>query len=410
MSTRFKNDSRKNYQQTPLPSGYENSNGVPDIAIPSCGIEDVDVGIFNLFDKEISAQYGGIDSAAMKKVPVIFAAGEKWAMLKRGRLLRDKNNTLLLPLITIMRTEINQTVSEDVVGRGINQQLGELTVHRRLDKSDRNYQNLINRLLLPNQEGLSESKPGSSVYTDRPTGQLKTEKFVKDGAYLTPNRTNNVYETIVVPMPQFYTAKYEITVWTQYTQHTNQIIEKIFSSFLPQAQSWKIETNKGYWFVAKVDDGSFTVETNFEDMSQQERFIKNTFSVTVPAYFFATSAPGAPVPIKRYVSSPMIYFEASTVDMSNADEEDKYILGSDDPTLPLDLQQNNRPDQRSVGWRQQKVYPVLQDVNDPVADSEDPASKTLPRGHSVKVVSTNSKGETVFSGAHLDGLEIVVTK
>jgi hypothetical protein len=211
-------------------------------------------------------------------------------------------------------------------------------------------------------------------------------------------------------MPQFYTAKYEITVWTQYTQHTNQIIEKIFSSFLPQAQSWKIETNKGYWFVAKVDDGSFTVETNFDDMSQQERFIKNTFSVTVPAYFFATSAPGAPVPIKRYVSSPMIYFEASTVDMSKTEEEDKYVLGSDDPTLPLDLQQNNRPDQRSVGWRQQKVYPVLQDVNDPVADSEDPASKTLPRGHSVKVVSTNSKGETVFSGAHLDGLEIVVTK
>lgn len=410
MSTRFKNNSEKNYQQSPLPTGYENSNGIPDLTIPSCGVEDVDLAMFNLFDKEIEAQCGGIDSSPLKKVPVIFAAGEKWALLKRGRLLRDKNNTLLLPLITIMRTDLNQTISDDVVGRGINQQLGELTVKRRLDKTDRNYQNLINRLFLPNQDNLSESVTGGRISTDRSVGQLKDTQAVKDGAYLTPNRLNNVYETIVVPMPQFYTVKYEVTIWTQYTQHTNQIIEKVFGSLLPQAQSWRLDTNKGYWFVAKVEDGSFGIETNFDDMSQQERYIKNTFSVTVPAYFFVTRSPGAPVPIKRYVSSPMIYFDVAVTDMSSSDESSEYVLGSDDPTLPMDAQKNNRPDQRSVGWRQQKVYPVLQDVDDPVANSSDPASKALPRGHSVKVVSTNSKGETVYSGAHLDGLEIVVTK
>lgn len=410
MSTRFKSNSEKNYQQSPLPTGYEKSNGIPDLSIPSCGIEDVDLSMFNLFDKEIDAQYGGVDSAPLKKVPVIFAAGEKWALLKRGKLLRDRNNTLLLPLITIMRTDLNQTVSDDVVGRGINQQMGELTIKRRLDKSDRNYQNLINRLFLPNQDNLSESVPGGRISTDRSVGQLKDTQTVKDGAYLAPNRLNNVYETIVVPMPQFYTVKYEITIWTQYTQHTNQIIEKVFGSLLPQAQSWRLDTNKGYWFVAKVEDGSFGIETNFDDMSQQERYIKNTFSVTVPAYFFVTRSPGAPVPIKRYVSSPMIYFDVAVTDMLSSDESSEYVLGSDDPTLPMDLQKNNRPDQRSVGWRQQKVYPVLQDVDDPVANSSDPASKTLPRGHSVKVVSTNSKGETVYSGAHLDGLEIVVTK
>ena len=410
MSTRFKNNSEKNYQQSPLPTGYENSNGIPDLSIPSCGVEDVDIAMFNLFDKEVSAQYGGIDSAPLKKVPVIFAAGEKWALLKKGRLLRDKTNTLLLPLITIMRTELNQTMSDDVVGRGINQQMGELTVKRRLDKTDRNYQNLINRLFLPNQEGLSESVPEGRLYTDRTVGQLKNTQAVKDGAYLTPNRLNNVYETIVVPMPQFYTVKYEVTIWTQYTQHTNQIVEKVFGSLLPQAQSWRLDTPKGYWFVAKVDDGSFSIETNFDDMSQQERYIKNTFTVSVPAYFFATKSPGAPVPIKRYVSSPMIYFDVGVTDLSSAEQDSEYILGSDDPTLPMDTQNNNRPDQRSVGWRTQKVYPVLQDVRDPVADSSDPASKTLPRGHSVKVVSINSKGETVYSGAHLDGLEIVVTK
>lgn len=422
MATRFKTNSKKNFNQTPLVSGYESENGTPDFFIPSCGVEDVDVSIFNLFDKEIIAHYGGVDNAELKKVPVIFAAGEKWALLKNGRMIRDKNNTLILPLITIMRTEINQNAGEDVVGRGINQQLGEIVVKRRIDASDRDYQSLINRLLIPNQSNLSNLPSGNAVSTERKIGELSSTKLTKDGAYLAQNRKNNIFETIVVPTPQFYTLKYQITIWTQYMQHANQILEKIFSSFLPQGQSWRLDTNKGYWFIARVEQGSFSTETNFEDMSQQERYIKHTFSVDVPAYFFATSSPGAPVPIKRYISSPFISFD-SDINDNPSDSDEPYVLGSDDPTLPLDLQRNSRADQRSPGWRMQKVYPVLKDpyepgleessdayTQDPVAQTGDPASSTLSRGNYVRVVSRNSKGETVYTGSTLDSLEIVVTK
>lgn len=409
MSTRLKSNSKRNFGQSPLPTGYENVAGSPEFSIPSCGIEDVDVSMFNLFDKEISAECGGIDSAPLKKVPVIFAAGEKWALLKKGNLLRDKNNTLILPLITIMRTELNQNVGEDVVGRGINQQLGEIVVKRRLDKSDRNYQNLINRLFLPNQSNLGNSTSGG-LTTGRSAGSLAGSQFVKDGAYLSPNLRNNIYETLVVPMPQFYTAKYQVTVWTQYTQHANQVLEKIFSSFLPQGQSWRLETVKGYWFIAKVDEGSFDTETNFDDMSQQERYIKHTFSVSVPAYFFVSSAPGLPVPIKRYVSSPFVSFDTNAYPAVTVDEsaDSKYILGSDDPTLPLDEQPNNRDDQRDVGWRQQKIY-AIGSSQDPSVLENDPATASIPRGY-VKVRSTTSKGETAYTGASLEDLEIVVIK
>ena len=406
MSTRFKSNSKLRFNQPPLPTGYENVSGTPDLVVPSCGTEDVDVSLFKLFDTEINAQYGGIDSAPMKKVPVIFAAGEKWALLKRGKLLRDKTNTLVLPLITIMRTELNQTVSEDVVGRGINQQVGEIVIRRRLDKTDRSYQALINRLLLPNQEGLTDPSESGLPNTDRSKGSMAN--YASKGAHLAANRLNNVYETIVVPTPQFYTVKYQVTVWTQYTQHANQIMEKIFSSFLPQGQCWRLDTPKGYWFVAKVEDGSFAIETNFEDMSQQERYIKHNFTVSVPAYYFANTAPGAPVPIKRYVSSPTVNFETGFADVDdNPAPESMYTLGSDDPTLPLDLQKNNSEDQRTVGWRIQKVYPVVQTVE---SVSEDPALEAQSRGETVKVVTLNSKGETVYRGAQLGGLEIVVTK
>lgn len=423
MSTRFKTNSRSNFGQSALPSGYETDYGAPDITIPSCGIEDVDVAMFNLFDKEINPEYGG-GKQPVVKVPVIFAAGEKWAILKRGRPLRDRNNVLLLPLITIMRTELNQSLTDDITGRGINQQVGEIVIRRKLDKSDRGYQALINRILLPNQTNLAVSPHDAQVAgqltTDRKIGQLKDSVARNDGAYLLPNQMNNVYETIVVPTPQFYTAKYTVTIWTQMTQHANQILEKIISSFLPQGMSWRLDTTKGYWFVAKVDDSSYVTETNFEDMSQQERFIKHTFTISVPAYFFVARSPGMPIPIKRYVSSPFISFEdVSSIndinEIGSPSSDSQYVLGSDDPTLPLDDVANNRRDQRTTGWRKQKVYPIFADVAEgapepiiPDERSNDPAMTTLPRGFSINVVGKGRQGETVYTGASLGELNIII--
>lgn len=419
MTTRFKTGSKSTFGQVPLPSGYEKVVGTSDFSIPSCGIEDVDTSLFNLFDKEIFSETSQTNDNVMKKVPVIFAAGEKWALLKKGRPIRDRNNTLIIPLITIMRTEINQTLTEDVAGRGINQQTGELIVKRRLDKSDRRYQSLINKIYLKNQRNVAvkpnESNDPSQVTTDRNIGILSNTQEVKDGAYLSPNILNNVYEFIAVPTPQFYTAKYEITIWTQYTQDSNQIIEKIFGSLLPQAQSWKLDTPKGYWFVAKIEDGSLQTETNFDDMSQQERFIKHTFTVCVPAYLFSLYSAGDPIPIKRYVSSPIINFDLQDDDLEEIDstyeDQNLYILGSDDPTLPLDNQKNFRKDQRSVGWRSQKIYPVKQDDYTFNTYSDDPAISQKPNGDiNIKVLSKNSKGETVYTGASLGGLKIEVIK
>lgn len=413
MATRFRTGAKENYGQAPLPTGYENSYGPSEIFIPSCGLEDVDTSLFSLFDKEISPQIvtsGTNDPVGTSKVPVIFAAGEKWAMLKRGRPLRDRNNSLLLPLITIMRNEVAQSPAEDLAGRGINQHVGEIVIKRRLDKSDREYQNLINRILLPNQANVAvstaRSEPGQAgqLTTSNDIGQLSTDKDISRGALLKPNLRNNVYETLVVPTPQFYTAKYQVTIWAQYMQHTNQILERIITSFLPQGQCWKLETEKGYWFIAKVDEGSYSLETNFEDMSQQERFIKYTFNVNVPAYFFASSVPGNPIPVKRYVSSPSIKFETHVAKFENSDTG-HYELGSDDPTLPLDEQGNIRKDQRTPGWRIQKTYPVSSDVN-----ANDPALDSMPRGYkTIKVINTSSGGETSYSGAALDEIEIIIS-
>jgi hypothetical protein len=403
---------------------------VSDFVIPPCGLEDVDTAIFSLFDKELPLAVGGGESAELKKVPVIFAGGEKWALLKRNRPLRDKSNSLILPLITIGRTGFSQTTSEDLAGRGINQKTGEIVIRRRLDKSDRNYQNLINRIFLKNQSNLSmdaRTTEGNQLTTLNEIGELQGDPTIVTGGLMLPDKLRNVIETIVVPSPQFITANYEITVWTQYTHHMNQVMETMISSFLPQMQGWKIVTPKGYWFLAQMADESFTAETNFDDMSQGERLIKQKFAVKVHAYIFASNSPGTPIPVKRYVSSPSISFVTgiatpgdplntnSTIDSNIIDDP---FLGADDPTLPLnDVETRARRDSRRTGGT--RLYSQPFDENDPAragyARGTRPAQyrkfmTRLPDGklapQFVRVVNVNSStGETTYApGTDLSNL------
>jgi len=461
MTIRFNAIDQVNNGVAGIKSGYD-TGLKSDLVIPSCGIEDVDTALFYLFDKEIQPITSKQDSTELKKVPIVFAAGEKWALLKRGRPIRDKNNTLILPLITIMRTGLSQG-PEDLSGRGINQQTGELIVRRRLDKSDRNYQNLLNKSFITSQKNIfvnpDDSNASNQAKTNRNVGESRSSLEVRKGGLLASNLGNNIYETVVVPAPQFYTAMYQITIWTQYTQHMNQIIEKIVASCLPQAQSWKIITNKGYWFIASMDNGAFDIETNFDDMSTSERYIRCSFNLKVPAYFWLTNSPGSPIPIKKYVSSPIIQFSLSQTGLpdatTNLESSNNFVIGNDDPTLPIDDKFNARPDQRRTGSSITPKRGVVQTANPEIMPAilnpelsaqlseeasavvVDPAAASAARGveppvyvkntlpvypsndieisignevNYVKIVSENkTTGETVYTSTNLGDMKIIPT-
>ena len=74
------------YQQ--VETGYDNQDIAPDFTMPSCTIEDVDRGVFNLFNKELPLLYKRRDE--VKRVPVIFATGERFALLARNKPLRGQ--------------------------------------------------------------------------------------------------------------------------------------------------------------------------------------------------------------------------------------------------------------------------------------------------------------------------------
>ena len=352
MTNRFDAKPTKNFGVNPLPTGYDGKS--TDYVIPSSGIEDVDRALFNHIKTGLPLQVSmsAKNVGDLKTVPVIFVGGEKWALSKRHVPHRDASGAIIIPAISVSRTQISQDIS-DITTRGINQQTGEIVIKRRLDKMDRGYQNLINKFFLGQQSDTAVpllNAIDGQLSTDRVIGQNMSDPDVYDGATLKPTLKNNIYEFIVLPSPQFCTLKYEITFWAQYQIQMNQMIECLISSFLQQGNCWKLTTDKGYWFIASVEANQYTPDTNADDISTEEKYIKYKFNVNIPAFIFATSTPGAPIPVRRYVSSPDIHFSLyADVQIDDNIVSTGELLGTDDPTLPLSLQQNGRDDQRYDG-------------------------------------------------------------
>lgn len=75
-------------------------------------------------------------------------------------------------------------------------------------------------------------------------------------------------------------------------------------------RSFKLETDKGYWFVAYVD-ADLNQDFNFDGMTDEERLVKASFGVTVNGYLLNPMHSGIPNMVSRTLSSPRISFETS---------------------------------------------------------------------------------------------------
>ena len=392
-----KNVTRQNIPQDPqnpkdhLNSGYEDSPS--DFGIPSCGIEDCDFAIFDLFDKTIPFTKRVIKASAgpveLNKPFVILATGERFALAKRLKPPRDKRTkNLVLPAISIRRTSIEQT-SDDITRRGMNQFTGNMIIKRQLDSQDIDYQNLINKLGFKN---LGINFPE----TNRPTGEYKNEPEIIQGGLLTPLNNENIFEIISIPQPQFFTATYEVVFWTSYTQHMNYLIETLMSSYLPQGKMWKLETDKGYWFMGYFQD-QYQNGENIDDFTETERLIRYNFSIKVKGYLLAPQGASNLVPVRKWISAPDIAFESidfsselspkKTIEKIENIPKDKFVL--------TDIERD--PAKAQTPTYNQKLLYKKEIINPKTGKKQIKYARVMD--------SNNKKGETVFSASDLQTLE-----
>ena len=170
------------------------------------------------------------------KVPVMYGNEERWKSIRNRGVLRDKNNTIILPVIVIKRTGVAMndqmplSFDNDVQGKFIN-------VVRSSNGWSKN--NRYDRF---------------SVLT----GQKPVEEFVKTG------------------MPDFVVCTYNIVMMTAFMEQMNDL-NTIMVEHLETY--WGDSTS--YRFVSSLE-GDISNEVQME--SQGERLIRNELTITIKGY------------------------------------------------------------------------------------------------------------------------------
>jgi len=282
-----------------------------DDTLESLDFTDIDEAVFDFVNDKLNlhAEFQG----ELKKVKVIFAIGERWAVVRDN--LRDEKGTLILPAISIRRISESRAHEESLPASS--PALNSIVYKVKRSPKNVHYQNLKNDIGLRNQTNVGVNIGTNS---DAPAGKTSRRIAAKAfsgtvfrGRKLAAKEQPEILDIFSVPFPDFFKFEYEITLWTQYISVMNSLKQKLANNFESfSIDTYKIDTKKGYWFVAYIDP-SVENQENFDDLSDTERIIKQTIKLSIPAYSIQAQ-PGDTNLIRKFTSTPEISFSVISLD------------------------------------------------------------------------------------------------
>lgn len=192
-------------------------------------LHDVDFAIIEYMNEVIAPQVEQIPGQGNRiKVPIIYGSAERWASARKFGFVRDQKGQIQLPLIMIRRNSVAKTDSM-------------ISFNRFLERS----------------------------YAQSYSPKNKYDNFsVMNGV----KPTTEVYNVV---HPDHVTLTYECMVWTNFTEHLNDIIE-IFT--FAEDNYWG-QKNK-FKFKASID--SFDISNELTDGG--ERVVRGSFNINVNAF------------------------------------------------------------------------------------------------------------------------------
>tara|TARA_Y100000992_G_scaffold38180_1_gene21410 strand:+ start:3637 stop:4839 length:1203 start_codon:yes stop_codon:yes gene_type:complete len=306
---------RKPPEKKLLIKKFDGDNVPDNFDFPSIGIENIDRALFNLFDKQLSFETSA--KGVTKKVPVIFSTGERFVLTRRKKPIRDRNNTNILPLISIQRQNFDLGPNQGGKSTAISfRAQPNYKIKYRLSEKDRTFQNLINKQNIKNQDNVASTSNfqnastslnsiEGTIATRRDTNNLKFSKNAQIS--LKPDIETNIFEIINIPYPYFFTVTYNITFWAQYMQQGNQMVEYLLNNLDVPGGEFAIKTEEGYELVAFISE-NVNFENNFDSMTDDERIIKYSFDMTIPGYILNPRLEGQPNQLRSFYSAPIIDF------------------------------------------------------------------------------------------------------
>ena len=244
----------------------EVASKLQEIELMPSSLETIDKAMLRFVDEELNLFTTTNDG--FKKVPVLWVTAERAFQIKHNKDLRDKEETLILPLITVNRT----TTTKEMNYRGTvyanlypvnDAKGGTITIARTINqKKTAEFQNaLANRKY-------GEDRNVSSKMLNTNKRNMSTAK--------------TVYETITMPIPTWVKVMYQISIRTEYQQQMNELIRPFLTVPGNSRMPKRIEA-EGHFYEIFID-GGFANNSNQANIGMEQRNYETDISIEVLGY------------------------------------------------------------------------------------------------------------------------------
>ena len=237
-----------------------------EVEIAPSSLETIDGAMLRFVDEELNLSV--TTNEGFKKVPVLWVTAERAYQIKHNKDLRDKEETFILPLITVNRASVNkETNKRGTVYANLypvaDPKGGVITVARRINqKKTAEFQNAYaNRKLGPDANVSSKS-----ANTNKRNMSIQRV----------------VYETMSIPIPTWVTVNYEITVRTEFQQQINELIRPFIT--VPGNSRTPRRINYENHFYELFIDGNFNNSSNKANLGMARRNYEQTINIEVLGY------------------------------------------------------------------------------------------------------------------------------
>tara|TARA_R110000824_G_scaffold175520_7_gene354038 strand:+ start:1222 stop:2166 length:945 start_codon:yes stop_codon:yes gene_type:complete len=237
-----------------------------EIELMPSTLETIDRAMLDFIDEELNLSVG--TNEGFKKVPVLWVTAERAYQLKQNKDIRDSEETLILPLITINRSN----VTKDPTFRG--------TVYANLYPNPDARGGTITVARTINQKKTAEFQNAHSKQKKGPNKNVSNKMLNTNKRNMSTQRV--VYETITMPLPVWVKVAYAITARTEYQQQLNELITP-FLTVPGNSRMPKRIHNEGHYYEIFIE-GNLSDGSNKASLGMEHRNYETTINIEVLGY------------------------------------------------------------------------------------------------------------------------------
>ena len=237
-----------------------------EIEFMPSSLETIDGAMLKFIDEDLNLFTNTNDG--FKKVPVLWVTAERAFQIKHNKDLRDKEETLILPLITLNRTNVTKEPNY----RG--------TVYANLYPVNDEKGGTITIARQINQKKTAEFQNAQANRKHGPDNNVSSKMYNTNKRNMSTAKT--VYETITIPLPVWVKVSYQVSIRTEYQQQMNELIRP-FLTVPGNSRMPKRITNEGHAYEVFVD-GGFANNSNQANLGMEQRNYETDINIEVMGY------------------------------------------------------------------------------------------------------------------------------